>query len=130
MSTRITAMLVFAVITAAAPARAQQTSRAPQSRPVTIVGDVIDVSCKLGQGLSGADHRMCAQVCADRNIPLAILGTDGNVYLPISQAMPGDAQNARLREHAENRVRVTGRVVNQNGARGIFIETVTAVAAR
>ena len=66
----------------------------------------------------------CAEVCADRGIPLALLGSDGNVYLPISTAMPGDAQNGRLKPFAEQRVRVTGRVVNQNGARAIFIDTI------
>lgn len=108
----------------ATPARAQQAAQ-PAGRQVTITGDVIDLSCRLGQGLSGESHRMCAQVCADRGIPLAILGTDGNVYLPISTAMPGDSQTARLRAHAEHRVRVTGRVIEQNGARAIFIESVS-----
>ncbi len=126
MKHRVLALAALAITAASVPAQAQGMGNAPASRPVTITADVIDVSCKLGQGLSGADHRMCAQVCADRNIPLALLGTDGNVYLPISTAMPGEAQNARLREHAEQRVRVTGRVVNQNGARGIFIESITA----
>lgn len=129
MHARILAVIGVAAAAAATPARAQMPA-APQARQATITGDVIDVSCRLGQGLAGADHRMCAQVCADRNIPLAILGSDGNVYLPISTSMPGDAQNARLREFAEQRVRVTGRVVNQHGARGIFIETVAAAPAR
>ena len=115
-----------AIALAAVPAQAQQTAtpRPAQARSVTLTGDVIDLSCRLGQGLSGDSHRMCAEVCADRGIPLALLGSDGNVYLPISTAMPGDAQNGRLKPFAEQRVRVTGRVVNQNGARAIFIDTI------
>lgn len=117
---------------AAAPAHAQQGNmpmpRAPQARAATITGEVIDVSCRLGQGLSGASHKMCAEVCSDRGIPLAILGSDGNIYMPISTAMPGDAQNARLRPFAEQRVRVSGRVVRQGTARAIFIESIAAAS--
>lgn len=124
---RIIGTAVFAAAIASTPAAAQQPA---QGRQVTITGEVIDLSCRLGQGLSGESHRMCAQVCADRGIPLAILGSDGNVYLPISTAMPGESQTARLREHAEHRVRVTGRVVNQAGARAIFIETIAMAGNR
>ncbi len=127
MQLRILAVLAALAAGASAPAAAQQPD---QGRQTTITGEVIDLSCRLGQGLGGESHRMCAHVCADRGIPLAILGSDGNVYLPISAAMPGDAQNARLREHAEHRVRVTGRVVNRNGARAIFIDSVAMAAGR
>ncbi|OGU02503.1 MAG: hypothetical protein A2085_08900 [Gemmatimonadetes bacterium GWC2_71_10] len=121
-------LISFAVLSlaAAVPAQSQQMAapRPAQTRNVTLTGEVIDLSCRLGQGLAGDQHRMCAEVCADRGIPLAILGSDGNVYLPISHEMPGSGQNARLKPFAEQRVRVTGQVVNQNGARAIFIDTI------
>lgn len=120
------------MVAAARPANAQQGNmpmpHAPQARAATITGDVIDVSCRLGQGLGGDSHKMCAEVCSDRGIPLAILGSDGNVYMPISTSMPGDAQNSRLKPFAEQRVRVTGRVVSQHGARAIFIESIAAAS--
>ena len=109
---------------AAPGARAQgggMAMQAPSSREVTITGTVVDVSCKFGQGLTGADHRMCAQVCADRGIPLAILGTDGKLYLPVTAAMPGDGQNARLKEFAEQKVTVKGKVFTAGGAEAIQI---------
>ncbi len=112
---------VAALAFAAAPAAAQQGAapmgQAPHTRDVTITGDVIDLSCRLGQGLGGESHKMCAGVCADRGIPLAILGSDGKVYLPISPAMPGDAQNARLKAFADHRARATGRPVELSPAR-------------
>ena len=98
--------------------------KAPSSREATITGTVVDVSCKFGQGLTGADHRMCAQVCADRGIPLAILGSDGKLYLPVSAGMPGDAQNARLKEFAEQKVTVQGKVFTAGGAEAIQIASV------
>jgi hypothetical protein len=114
-----------AVIATAASAGAQQM-KAPQSREVTVTGTVIDVSCKFGQGLSGEDHRMCAQVCSDRAIPLAILTADGKLYIPVSAAMPGDAQNNRLKEFAERKVTVKGKAFEAGGATAIQIASVAA----
>ena len=96
----------------------------PKGAKKTIVGSVIDVSCRFGQGLSGASHRECAQVCAGKGIPLAILGSDGTLYVPASPNMPGDGQNDRLKEFAEQQVRVTGTVFPAGGANVIWIETI------
>ena len=138
MQNRILGVLAVAGFALAAPAHAQQGQphqggmmpmpHPAQTRAATITGEVIDLSCRLGQGLGGADHKMCAEVCSDRGIPLAILGSDGNVYVPISTGMPGEAQNSRLKPFAEQRVRVTGRVLTQHGQRAIFIDTVAAAS--
>ena len=63
-------------------------------------------------------------MCADRGIPLAILGNDGTLYMPVSAGMPGDDQNARLKEFAEQEVRVSGTVFEAGGAKAIEIESV------
>jgi hypothetical protein len=109
---------------AGASTAAAQGMQAPKGTQRTITGTVVDVSCKFGQGLSGNDHRMCAQVCADKGIPLAILGSDGTLYLPTSAAMPGDGQNARLKEFAEQQVTVTGTVFPAGGANAIQIASI------
>lgn len=122
-------VLAAAIGVAARPGQAGaqqgQGMKMPAGTQRTITGTVVDVSCKFGQGLSGADHKMCAGICADRGIPLAILGDDGKLYLAISPAMPGEAQNARLKEFAEEKVRVTGKVFSAGGASAIEIEKVT-----
>jgi len=96
----------------------------PKGTQRTISGTVVDVSCRFGLGLMGDSHRMCAQVCADKGIPLAILGNDGKLYLPTSAAMPGDGQNARLKDFAEQQVTVTGTVFPAGGANAIQIATI------
>lgn len=103
---------------------AAQAAQGPKGTQRTITGTVVDVSCKFGQGLSGDSHRMCAQVCADKGIPLAILGSDGTLYIPTSAAMPGDGQNARLKEFAEQEVTVRGLVFSAGGANAIQIATI------
>ena len=117
-------LLAGALLTAPGAAHGQAMGAKPASKDVTVSGVVVDVSCKFGQGLAGADHRMCAQVCADRGIPLAILGDDGTLYIPTSVAMPGDGQNARLKEFAEQRVTVKGKTFAAGGARALEIETI------
>lgn len=106
------------------PAAAQMDMKAPEGKEVTITGTVIDVSCKFGQGLSGAEHRMCSQVCADKGIPLAILGSDGKLYIPTSASMPGTGSNAQLKEFAELQVTVKGKTFAAGGANAIQISSI------
>lgn len=110
----------------AGPVNAQEkmAMKAPPGQDATVTGVVVDVSCKFGQGLSGPDHRMCAEVCADKGIPLAILGDDGKLYVPTSASMPGDGQNGRLKPFAEQRVTVSGKVFEAGGAKAIQISSI------
>ena len=103
---------------------AAQAMQHPKGTQRTISGTVVDVSCHFGLGLGGDSHRQCAQVCAERGIPLAILGSDGKLYIPTSSAMPGDAQNERLKEFAEQQVTVTGTVFPAGGANAVQITSI------
>lgn len=105
-------------------AHAQQMASAPKGTQKTVTGTVIDVSCKFGQGLSGKDHTMCAQVCADKGIPLAILGDDGKLYVPVSASMPGEGSNQQLKPYAEQKVTVKGTVFAAGGANAIQIASI------
>lgn len=123
----LVAVAMTAVALSATPAHAQQGAmkmEIPKGTERTITGSVIDVSCKFGQGLAGADHKMCTGICADRGLPLAILGDDGKLYLAVSSGMPGEGQNARLKEFAEEKVRVTGKVFLAGGASAIQIDKI------
>ncbi len=117
----LTALALMAIIL---PASAQAQMEAPSHEVKTISGTVVDLSCKFGHGLSGADHRMCAQVCADKGIPLAILGTDGKLYIPITADMPGSSSNDQLKDFAEQEVTVTGKVFSAGGASAIRIDEI------
>jgi hypothetical protein len=129
MSKRIPSIILAlgAAIGVSAPAAAQQMQmQQPKSTQRTITGTVIDVSCRFGQGLTGAEHKMCSEVCADKGIPLAILSDDGKLYLATSPAMPGESQNARLRPFAEQKVTVSGKVFEAGGASAIQIDRIAA----
>lgn len=117
----MTALALMAIVL---PASAQAQMEAPSSEVQTISGTVVDLSCKFGHGLSGKDHRMCSQVCADKGIPLAILSDDGKLYLPITADMPGSSSNDLLKEFAEQEVTVTGQVFSAGGASAIRIDEI------
>jgi hypothetical protein len=128
MSSRMLSVAAFAgglSLAGAGIARAQaMPMEHPKGSQRTISGTVVDLSCKFGQGLSGDSHRQCAQICADKGIPLAILGKDGKLYIPTSTAMPGEGQNERLKEFAEQQVTVTGTVFPAAGANAIQIASI------
>ncbi len=115
------AALALAVAT---PAQAQMMGKGPKGEEATVTGHVIDVSCKFGHGLSGEKHRVCSQMCADKGIPLAILTDDGKLYIPVSEGMPGQSENGQLKEFAEQKVTIKGKVFEAGGAHAVIIESV------
>lgn len=125
LSTFSTGALLVVVMPVVAHAQ-QKMAMGPEPKGTekTITGTVIDVSCKFRHGLTGKDHAMCAQVCADKGIPLAILGDDGKLYMPVSAGMPGEPSNALLKPHAEQHVTVKGTVFAAGGANAIQIASI------
>jgi len=105
---------------------AQMMPTMAEAEEVEFVATVVDMSCKLVYNLSGEEmHRECAQVCADRGIPLGLLSADGTYFLPVSAAMPGSGSNEMLRGHAEHTVTVRGKKLTRAGMNSIIIESVT-----
>ncbi len=128
----------FALALFALPLAAQATPAAPMAKPaapvakpaavtpdVTITGTVIDTYCNTTQGASGAAHKACAAACAGKGVSLAILGSDGIIYLPVS-SKAADPQNERLLPFAEGKVKVTGVPRENHGLHTIEIRTIEA----
>lgn len=113
--------LAFATPTVAT---AQAPSKAPEGKAVTLTATVVDLSCKIMNNASGQDHLQCAQICADKGQPLGLITDDGTFYVPVNAGMGADGENKRLRPFAEQRVTVTGRVINRGGMNAIAIDKV------
>jgi hypothetical protein len=116
---------VAALMLVGLPLAAQAERGAASGNALTITGQVIDVNCHTTMGASGSGHKQCAQACAKAGVALAILGNDGNVYIPVS-SKPGDPQNSKLMEFAEAKVQVTGTHRFANGLHTIEIKTISA----
>jgi hypothetical protein len=106
------------------PVSAQMMPTAAEGRAVSFTATVVDMSCKSVYNLSGDDHRMCAQVCFDQGIPLALLSEDGTMYLPVTLVMGSERGDKDLRGHAEHTVQVTGKVIERAGLNTILIESI------
>ncbi len=115
-------------ILGARPAVAQEMkTETAGGTDVEFTAQVVDLSCKVVFDLSGEEHRICAQVCADNGIPLGLVSAEGELYLPVSQGMPGTGANEQLKPYAEQEVKVKGKVIVQGGLNTIIIEAIQAV---
>jgi len=47
---------------------------------VTVVGEIVDMSCYLQVGKHGAKHRDCGQKCLRNGQPIGLLTMDGTLY--------------------------------------------------
>lgn len=120
--TTTAALALFAL-----PLAAQATHAMNHGDEVTITGSVVDVNCYTTNNASGAAHKGCAEACAKAGVPLAILSTDGTIYMAVS-AKAGDNQNPRLIPFAEGKVKVTGTHRMVNGLHTIEIKTIEAAS--
>ena len=59
----------------------QQKPAAAAGNDMTLTGQVIDVNCYTTMGASGAGHKQCADACAKAGVALAILSSDGTIYI-------------------------------------------------
>lgn len=119
------ALLAFGLALPAAASAQQQTKAAkPAGESVTLTAQVVDLSCKFVQNASGADHKMCAEVCADKGQPLGLLTSDGRFLLLVNAGMGAAGENARLKPFAEENVKVSGKLLKHNGFDAIVIEKI------
>lgn len=120
------ALAAGGLLLATGSAHAQCGPAAAAGEETTITASVVDMSCYLVQGLHGADHKMCAEICAKQGVPLVFLTADGELVLPVSNAMPSSSFNDQLVGHAEEKVKVTGTVVKKAGSKAITVEKIEA----
>jgi hypothetical protein len=52
---------------------------------VTVVGEILDLSCYLSLGKHGTKHRDCGQKCLKNGAPIGLLTKDGQVYTLIEE---------------------------------------------
>lgn len=104
-----------------------QAAAAGGGDQVTLTGQVIDVNCYTTHQLSGAQHKNCAIACANKGVALAILSSDGTIYMPVS-SKPADPQNSRLLQFVEGKVKVTGTHRMASGLHTIEIATIQAAS--
>lgn len=104
------------------------TTSTDNTREGQVVGQVVDVSCYLAQGLEGESHRQCTEICANNlNVPLNIMDDDGHLWQLVDDDMPGKDQNPTVVQYAEQRVRASGTLIEKGSNRAIIVRNVELI---
>ena len=106
-------------------------NKAPNpGKPVTVVGEILDLSCYLQLGKHGEAHRPCGQKCVRNGQPIGLLARDGTFYVLIPEdhhpRRDGgvDARDSAS-EHMGHIVEVNGTESVVSGTRAIFVQGLT-----
>lgn len=105
-----------------------------KGKPVSVTGEIIDISCYLQVGKHGDKHKDCGQKCARHGQPIGLLTEDGDVYTLIDEEhdprRDGDtALRTELIDHMAEIVKVHGTATEVAGQKAIYV-TGTAKAAK
>jgi hypothetical protein len=106
-----------------------------EGKPISVVGEVIDLSCYLQVGKHGDKHRDCGQKCVRNGQPVGLLKEDGTVYMLIDEEHDPRrdgltdfrAQAVELMAHV---VTVHGTLTEVNGLKAIYVQGSLKPAAK
>jgi hypothetical protein len=95
-----------------------------QGKTTTIKGEVIGLNCYLQQGskATGEKHKECAINCTKAGGMLAVLTSDGTIYVPV--VSPGTNPNTELMNYVADQVEIEGEVHDQGNMKGIKISSI------
>ena len=93
---------------------------------VTVQGEVVDLACWVAHGAQGAEHAKCAQACAKGGQPIGLLTSEGTVYLLYASHQDASAFQ-ETKEHAGQKVEITGLSASKGGIRGLEVNSVKAL---
>ncbi|HEX5443068.1 MAG TPA: hypothetical protein VFW87_04525 [Pirellulales bacterium] len=97
-----------------------------EGKPISVVGEIIDLSCYLQVGKHGDKHRDCGQKCARHGQPIGLLTEDGAVYMLIDEEHdPRRDGDTEFRKQAIDNmayvVRVHGTYTDVDGQKAIYV---------
>lgn len=96
-------------------------------KPMTVVGEVIDLSCYLQVGKHGDKHRDCGQKCCKNGQPIGLLLQDGGVLTLIDEEHNPrrDGQTVlrkQLIDHMADIVTVHGTLTVVEGQKALYVQ--------
>ena len=107
----------------AAPQAAKPAAGTEMAKPMTVTGEIVELSCYLDHGAKGESHKACATKCINDGSPMGVLTGDGHLYLlTLSHANADPFTKAK--SMAAETVKVTGPMHDRNGMAAIEVESV------
>lgn len=96
----------------------------------SVTGEVIETSCYVRTGARGESHAKCAELCARRGIPLAILEEDADRVVWIAGEDHMTSANEALLPWIARKVTVTGRWIERSGVRMLVLDSIAPADGR
>ncbi len=97
---------------------------------ITLVGEVVDISCYLQLGKHGEKHRSCGQKCEQAGQPVGQVTKDGTLYMLMPEEHdPRRDGGVDIRtagaEHMGHIIKVVGTEAKLEGYRGVYVAGLT-----
>ena len=101
-----------------------------EAKPLTVTGEVVDVSCYTQLGKRGEGHKACGAKCVASGSPAGILTADGTLYIvmpePHHPRRDGQASLAKyLSERMAQTLTISGMASANGGIHTLFIPVPT-----
>lgn len=97
-------------------------------KPVSVTGEIIDMSCYLQLGKHGEKHVACGKKCLTAGQPIGLLAKNGDVYMLMEEEHDPrrDGQTASFRkaasDHLGHIMEVTGTEASHGGYKAIYVQ--------
>lgn len=96
-------------------------------KPISVVGEIIDMSCYLQLGKHGEKHVSCGKKCLQSNQPIGVLTKDGTVYMLMDEEHdPRRDGQTTLRQaaidHLGHIMEVNGTETSHGGFKAIYVQ--------
>jgi len=93
----------------------------------TVKGEIVDQTCYMKDKKNmGASHKECAETCAKKGAPMALLTPEGKLY-QITGGLAAE-NNAKLVAHVTHTVEITGDVTEKDGKMMIAADSLKMVS--
>jgi hypothetical protein len=120
--------------TTAAAGSPEQKAVLASGKPMTVTGELVEMSCFLQLGKRGEKHIPCGTKCLQSGQPFGVVTANNQVYLIMAEEHDprrdgqADTRTAMIPMLAKQ-VRVTGMHTMHNGYHAIFVSAVAVSAA-
>lgn len=96
-------------------------------KPITVAGEIIDLSCYLQLGKHGDKHKSCGTKCLQNNQPIGLLTKNGTVYMLMEEEHDPrrDGQTTFRQAALDNFakiVEVSGTETSLGGYKAIYVQ--------
>lgn len=96
-------------------------------KPISVTGEIIDMSCYLQLGKHGEKHVSCGKKCLQNNQPIGLLAKDGSVYMLMEEEHDPrrDGQTAFRQaaiDHLGHIMEVNGTEASHAGFKAIYVQ--------